>query len=95
MGGYTIWERATRALAGKYENLYVDISSTMFALPSEKVRELVRAYGADRVLFGTDFPMWRPKEELDRFYALGLSRAEERKILYGNAAKLLHLPKCE
>ena len=95
LGGYTIWERATRALAGRFPNLYVDLSSTMFALPPEKVRELVRAYGADRVLFGTDFPMWRPKEELDRFYALGLSHAEERMILYGNAAKLLQLPNCE
>ncbi len=93
MGGYTIWEQAARALAGEFSNLYVDISSTMFALPPEKVRKLVRAYGADRVLFGTDFPMWRPKEELDRFYSLGLSCEEERKILYGNGAKLLGLPK--
>ena len=95
MGGYTMWEEATRALAGRYENLYVDISSTMFALPPEKVRELVRAYGADRVLFGTDFPMWRPKEELARFYGLELTHEEERKILYNNAAKLLNLPKPE
>lgn len=92
MGGYTIWEEATHALAGKFDNLYVDISSTMFALPPEKVRELVRAYGADRVLFGTDFPMWRPKQELERFYALGLTHAEEEKILYRNGAALLGLP---
>lgn len=91
MGGYTIWQEATRALAGKYSNLYVDISSTMFALPPEVCRELVYAYGTDRVLFGTDFPMWRPKEELERFHALGLTDREERQILFENAAGILKL----
>lgn len=36
MGGYTIWKEAARALAGRYDNLYVDISSTFFASPGKK-----------------------------------------------------------
>lgn len=92
MAGYTCWEEATKKLAGRFENLYVDISSTMFAMPPEKCVELIRAYGADRVLFGSDFPMWRPKEELDRFLALPLTEKEQKLILYSNAAKLFGLP---
>ena len=59
MGGYTIWKEAARALAGRYDNLYVDISSTFFGVTREEAVSMVRAYGAERVLFGTDFPMWR------------------------------------
>ena len=61
MGGYTIWKEAARALAGRYDNLYVDISSTFFGVTREEAVSMVRAYGAERVLFGTDFPMWRPQ----------------------------------
>lgn len=92
MAGYTCWEHAGEALAGKYPNLYVDISSTLFALPPEQAVALVRAYGADRVLFGSDFPMWHPRTELERFLGLPLTRQEQEAILYDNAARLLGLP---
>lgn len=91
MAGYTIWQEATDALAGQYDNLYVDISSTMFAVSPENCAEMVRAYGADRVLFGTDFPMWTPKTEVEAFCNLPLSEEEKRLIAWDNAAKLLHL----
>lgn len=89
MGGYTCWEEATHELAGKYPNLYVDISSTMFAVAPNRVVELIRAYGKNRVLFGTDFPMWHPQEELKRFLALPLTESERQAILYQNACRLL------
>ena len=92
MAGYTCWEHAGEVLAGRYPNLYVDISSTMFALTPERTAALVRAYGADRVLFGSDFPMWHPRGELERFLALPLTKAEQDAILYDNAARLLGLP---
>lgn len=91
MAGYTIWERAAQALAGRYDNLYVDISSTMFALSDTRCVELVRAYGADRVLFGTDFPMWNPKSEAEHFFRLPLTEEERQAIAWNNGAKLLGL----
>ncbi len=91
-GGHTIWKEATRALAGRFENLWVDCSSSFYGLTAEETRELIRAYGADRVLFGTDYPMWSPKEELRIFRSLELSPDEEKAILWNNAATLLHLP---
>ena len=42
-------------------------------------------------LFGTDFPMWSPKEELARFLSLGLDESSRQKILYENFMKLLKL----
>ncbi|CDB30844.1 MAG: amidohydrolase family protein [Oscillospiraceae bacterium] len=91
MGGHTFWKEATKVLAGRYENLYVDISSTFFGVTPEEAVDMVRAYGAERVLFGTDFPMWCPKDEVRKFLALPLTEEERRLIAWDNGAKLLHL----
>ncbi|MBQ4324237.1 MAG: amidohydrolase [Clostridia bacterium] len=86
-GGWSIWEEATEALYDM-ENFYVDCSSSLYALESKVARRLVRAYGADRVLFGTDYPMWHPVEEVARFDEMGLDDEEEEKILHRNAEGL-------
>ena len=91
-GGHTMWQEAARQLAGNYENLWVDCSSSFFALNKEEARDLIHAYGADRVLFGTDYPMWSPKEELKVFRSLELDPQEEQAILWDNAARLFNLP---
>lgn len=91
MGGYTVWREAARSLAGKYPNLYVDVSSTMFALTPAEMVDLIHAYGVDHVFFGTDFPMWRQKDEVERFLALPLTDEEKKVIAWDNGAKLLGL----
>ena len=52
---------------------------------------MIRHYSRERVLFGTDYPMWTPGEELDRFRKLQLSDDEAERILYRNAADLLQI----
>lgn len=89
-GGWSVWEQAAEVLHG-YSRLYVDCSSSLYAFSPETGRELVRSYGADRVLFGTDYPMWSPKEELQRFYALELTAEENEQILWRNAARLFDI----
>ena len=90
LGGWSEWEDAWRTLA-PYENVYVDTSSSLYALAAEKGREMIRHYSRERVLFGTDYPMWTPKEELERFRNLHLTDGEEERILYGNAKEFLQL----
>ena len=87
-GGYTVWEEALRKLPGRFENLYVDSSSTTLYIPPEKVVELVRAYGTDRVIFGTDHPMCVPEQEVRRFEELGLGEEEKERIARGTFAEL-------
>ena len=41
------------------------------------------------MLFGTDFPMWDPVEELERFDMLGLTGNDRDAVLYKNALELL------
>lgn len=87
LGGWSVWEEAVEKLA-KYPNFLVDTSSSLYALSVGKAKEIIRRFGADRVLFGTDYPMWPIGDELSRFHALGLTAEEEEKILCGNAVRL-------
>lgn len=86
-GGWSVWEEATERLKG-YENFLVDCSSSLYALTPERARELIMAYGVKRVLFGTDYPLWTPEAEIERFMQIDLTDEERRDILYNNAANL-------
>lgn len=90
LGGYSEWERAAARLPGR-RNLYVDTSSSLYALAPARAAEIIRSYGVEQVLFGTDYPMWDTAEELDRFFHLPLTEAEQELILHKNAERLLHL----
>ncbi len=86
-GGWSVWEEATKVLS-KYKNFYVDCSSSLYALTPEKAKKLIMTYGTHKVLFGTDYPMWKPEEELEKFMKIELSEQERQDILYNNTAKL-------
>jgi len=88
-GGWSVWREACDALRGR--NIYVDCSSSFYALSPDEARALIRGYGADRVLFGSDYPMWDPGAELKFLDALGLSAADMELILHENAERLLGL----
>lgn len=79
LGGWTVWKEATEQL-WKYDNLMVDCSSSLFAMTPEEAVRLIRTYGADRVFFGTDFPMWDPVKEIERANALQLTDSERERI---------------
>ena len=87
-GGWSVWDEATESLS-KFENFYVDCSSSLYALTCDKAKELISAYGTKRVLFGTDYPMWEPAGEIERFMQLKLTEQEREDILYNNTAGLL------
>ena len=87
MGGYTEWAEAREYLP--QENVMVDCSSSYFRLGDAGLLDSIRLFGADRVLFGTDFPMWDPAAELRHVLHLGLTAEELDKILHRNAEQLL------
>ena len=86
-GGYSEWDEAVQCL--RDTNVFVDTSSSFFSLTPERARELIGLYGEDRVLFGTDFPMWDAQPEIDFLMNLGLPDAALRKIFSENLMKLL------
>lgn len=88
-GGYQRWDEARECLVDT--NVYLDTCSSLGFISKEYATERIHEYGADRILFATDFPMWRTELELDRFLRLDLTEDERKDILYNNAAKLLKL----
>lgn len=89
LGGYTEWEAARECLRGP--NVYVDTSSSLAFMGKEEALESIAHFGTERVMFGTDFPMWQAGDELAAFFGLGLSREENQAILYDNFARLYHV----
>ncbi len=87
LGGWSVWDEAVDKLAG-LPNLYVDTCSCSAFMDRQKMRDIILNYGTDRVLFGTDYPMWPMEEEINHILSLGLSEEDNRKIFAENAEKL-------
>lgn len=105
MGGILYWEEVIEQLSGF--GLYLDTSSCIgkflsyegkeisgtFRKPLSHTlfRDIVDAFGADHILFGSDSPWQGQRESLRDLYSTGLDREELRLIQGDNAAKLLKL----
>ncbi len=85
-GGWRAWDRSFAH--PQSETVFYDTSSSLMYLSKERALEFLDKFGADRFLFGTDFPMWTPAEELRRFLDLGLDETTRDRILYGNFERL-------
>ena len=48
-------------------------------------------YGTDRVLFGSDYPMWSAKNVLKKLFAMDLGEDANRRILSENAKELFNI----
>jgi predicted TIM-barrel fold metal-dependent hydrolase len=89
LGGWRMWEESRRHLVGA--RCYMETSFSLYELPADEALRMIRAHGVDKVLFGTDSPWADQKLELERVRALGLTEQELKKILFGNAARILGL----
>ncbi len=87
--GWSMWDRGAEIF--KNSGIYTDLSSSLYAMTAEHAAELIHKIGADRVMFGTDYPMWSADEELELFSKIPLTDDERENILYKNACRLLNL----
>lgn len=77
-----------------YENLHdtdcvMDISSSLMFMEPEDAVKLIRTYGTERLVYGSDFPLWDPVVEVNRFLQLGLREEEIEQIAYKTALRIL------
>jgi predicted TIM-barrel fold metal-dependent hydrolase len=87
MGGYLCWDDVERYLLGR--NLYIDTSFSLHDLGTNRMVELIRVHGVDRVLFGTDSPWTDQSVEVASIRALPLTSDEINVIMGGNAMRIL------
>ncbi len=86
-GGWSVFDEA-------YENLkdtdcYMDVSSSLMFMSHSRAERYISQYGAERMLFGSDYPLWSPAAELQAFMKLNLKAEEQEKILYKNAMNII------
>lgn len=86
LGGMDMTEEAVRHLAGT--GAYADTAFSVKFASAEQIRRVTDAFGADRVLFGTDFPWTTPEHTLAQLKGAGLSAEELEKITHRNAETL-------
>jgi len=86
-GGYFEWDDAYRLLVGR--RVWVDTSSSVPYVGKKKALEFIERFGAERVIFGSDYPMWDPREEAEGVMNLGLKETVMEKIFHGNLCALI------
>jgi predicted TIM-barrel fold metal-dependent hydrolase len=97
--GYTYFREAvsfsTLHRLGMADNVWFDISAIATTFAGSPVQaELVwtmRKVGMNRILFGSDWPVYTPKEAEAAVRHLGLTAVEQRQVFHDNAAQLLRL----
>lgn len=88
-GGWSEWEESEDTLCGK--NVWVDSSSSMYALSPEKTAQLIERFGYDRVFFGTDYPMWDAADEIKYVERLPISDEHKEMLMWKNLRDFLGL----
>ncbi len=106
MGGWRQWDEAQALFAGR-ENVWLDTSfslgdmtplgdgfyetHSLSRLSQERFLQMAEAFGAEKLLFGTDSPWEGQAAEIAKIRALPLKEEEKAAILGGNAKALLGL----
>jgi predicted TIM-barrel fold metal-dependent hydrolase len=90
-GGYHQLDDAEELVVGSRAYLETSWPPRLGDLDAERIRSLIRRHGADRVVFGSDWPMADPAAEVASVRALGLAEHEVDAILGGTLAGILGL----
>ena len=87
LGGQDMTDRAVDSLVDT--GVYVDTAFAALSLPAEQGEKVIRAFGFDRVLFGTDCPWDTPADTVKYLEGMGFTQEQKDKIYFKNALKLL------
>ncbi len=71
------------------KNVYFDTAASPFLYTPQVYGQVAQLVGADKILFGSDYPLIPPRRFLKEIAALDLPAETKKKILAGNAKKLL------
>lgn len=88
-GGYSMYETAREQLQDT--NCIMDVSSSLMFMPKGTAEHYINLYGAERMAFGTDYPVWDPVMEVKRLMALDLTMEQKEQIAWKTAHRFLNL----
>lgn len=89
MCGYGVWEDAKEYLIGT--PVYTDTSEARLGMDANGLYELIERHGIDKVMFGSDYPLWNTKFTFDELNECLFTEEEKDKIFCGNAKKVFDI----
>lgn len=88
-GGFRQLDEAEQEVVGMDVMLETSWPPTLAGLDRQRVIDVIKAHGTDRIIFGSDWPMADPAREIDVIRGLGFTDEENAAILGGNLARLV------
>ncbi len=85
-GGYLHWKWALEELVGT--NVYLDTSSSLSFIPDDMLQAIMDRHPFERLLFGSDFPVFDPVLEVERAQRRMHLSDSRLEALMGNAGEL-------
>jgi len=82
---YALMPEVRKAMA----NVFFDTAASPFLYAPQIYNQVIQLVGADKILFGSDYPLIAQGRQLNEIKALKLSQEVESLILSGNARRLL------
>jgi len=70
-------------------NVYFDSAASPFLYTPEVYQQVIKLVGADKVLFGSDYPLLTQRRLLNEIDTLDLAEETKNLVLAGNALRLL------
>ena len=70
-------------------NVFFDTAASPFLYTPEVYNQVIQLVGADKILFGSDYPLLAQSRLLKEIGALDLPEETKNLILSGNALRLL------
>jgi len=82
---YTLMPEVKKAM----NNVFFDTAASPFLYSPQIYNQVIQLVGADKILFGSDYPLLAPSRLLNEIKSLNLPEEAEHFILAGNAQRLL------
>ena len=88
-GGYSMFHTA-RELLWDTDCIF-DVSSALMFMEQGEAERYINIYGAERMAYGTDYPLWDPVTEVNRFLQLKLTDDQFEQIAHKTAERIFGL----
>lgn len=90
-GGWNMWDEVSEKLVGT--PIYFDTAFVADFIDKGLMTDIIKAHGAEKILFGSDCPWEDPAHTLEFLRSLDIDREDLNKICGDNAAGLLGIEK--
>ena len=89
MCGYGVWDEAEEYLIG--EGVFTDTSEALLGMDGRGLYKLIEKHGIEKVMFGSDYPLWNTSFAFNQMEEIGLNEREKDLIYSENAKRIFKL----